>query len=239
MPDEGPVPLVQGDIHHLRDVLRLGPGDVIVVAFAGTAHQVRLSEVEPHVSGVMLAEVPAAMLPRVTLAQGIAKGEKMDDIVRQTTEIGVARIVPFAAERSVVRLDASKAAARTVRWRKIAAEAAKQSQRTDVPAVLDVVTSASLGAALAGSVVLVCWEDADGAPGIAAALEAIALLPQTDVAVVVGPEGGLTAQEVRRLVSAGATAVSLGGTILRTETAGVVACALAVHARGGLGAQHD
>jgi 16S rRNA (uracil1498-N3)-methyltransferase len=159
-------------------------------------------------------------------------------VVRQVTELGVSRVVPFAAERSVVKLDAARAAARADRWRRIAAEAAQQSQRVDVPEIHDLVPAMRLADVLADSVVLVCWEDAPDAEGIGDALARIAPEPERDVAVVVGPEGGLTANEVALLASAGAVTVSLGSTVLRTETAGVVAVALAMYARGGLGARH-
>ncbi|MRR13255.1 RsmE family RNA methyltransferase, partial [bacterium] len=143
-----------------------------------------------------------------------------------------------SAERSVVRLEGTKAAARTARWRRVAAEAAKQSQLADVPHVTDIVAFADLPAALADSLVLVCWEDSEAAPGIGEALRAAAPVAETDVAIVVGPEGGLTSAEVRVLQRAGASVCSLGSTILRTETAGVVAAALALYERGGLGGAH-
>ncbi len=235
VPDEGTMPLAPTDVHHLRDVLRLEPGDEVVIAYGGEAHLVRLTAVGVEVSGVRLGSASAPDVPRVVLVQGIGKGEKMDTVVRQATELGVARIVPLLAERSVVRLDAAKAAARTERWRRIAAEAAKQSQRADVPAIDAPMDAGALPGALGDALVLVCWEDAADAPGIGAAIEAAGPAAEGAVAVVVGPEGGLTASEVGVLADAGATVVSLGPTVLRTETAGVVALALALAARGGLG----
>lgn len=236
MPAEGAIPLAPGALHHLRDVLRLDAGSEIIVVHGGVAARVRLTAVGESAEGEALELLPARHLPRVTLAQGLAKGEKMDDVVRQATEIGVSRIVPFSAERSVVRLDADKAAARVERWRRIAAEAAQQSQRADIPQVHALATSGELPDILEGSLMLVCWEDAIDAEGIASAIERLGPAPETDVTVVVGPEGGLTAGEVSLLEASGAVTVTLGATVLRTETAGVVATALAVHARGGLGA---
>lgn len=236
MPAKGAVPLGPGALHHLRDVLRLGPGSEVIIVHGGVASRVRLTSVSEVAEGQVTAVLAPQHLPRVTLAQALAKGEKMDDVVRQATEVGVARIVPFAAERSVVKLDSAKAAARVGRWRRIAAEAAQQSQRTDIPEVCDIVATAGLPGALGASGVLVCWEEAAQADGIAAAIARLAPPADADVAVVVGPEGGLTADEVALLEAAGAVTVSLGETVLRTETAGVVATALAVHACGGLGA---
>lgn len=230
------LPLAPSDVHHLRDVLRLQPNDEIALAAEGRTAIVRLTDVGDEVSGELVEYLPVVPMPRVTLVQGLAKGEKMDQIVRQVTELGVRRVVPFVAERSVVRLEGAKAAARVERWRRIAEEAAKQSQRSDVPEVTSLATVGGLHDVLADSVVLVCWEESH-AEGITAALAESAV--NADVAVVVGPEGGLTAQEVSIFEGDGARVVSLGDTILRTETAGVVACALAIHARGGLGASHE
>jgi 16S rRNA (uracil1498-N3)-methyltransferase len=236
VPESGTLPLSAGDVHHLRDVLRLGAGDTIEVVGDGVAWTVRLEEVADTARGVREGVVPPfGPLPRVTLAQGLAKGEKMDTVVRQATELGVERIVPFSSERSVVKLDPSKVVARTDRWRRIAQGAAKQAHRLDVPQVVEVVSLDGLPEALSGTTMLVAWEDAAGAPGVAAALAA-AGSPDAQVSVIVGPEGGLSVSEVAVLERAGAVRVSLGPMILRTETAGVIATALAIHALGGLGA---
>ncbi|MBN2848093.1 MAG: 16S rRNA (uracil(1498)-N(3))-methyltransferase [Coriobacteriia bacterium] len=237
--NDGVLPLGEADIHHLRDVLRLSPGDEIVVVVAGAARVVRLTHVSEVVSGVVLEEVPTPALPRVTLVQALVKGEKMDTVIRQATELGVTRVVPFAAERSVVRLDAAKAEARVARWRRVAAEAAKQSQRTDIPEVTTPVPAAKVAEIPTADVVLVCWEGGSAAPGIGDALSTAGAGAGTSVAVIVGPEGGLTPGEVDLFRSGGARVVSLGSTVLRTETAGVVATALVLYELGGLGARHE
>lgn len=235
---EGALALSAGDLHHLRDVLRLAPGDEIVaVGTHGAAARVRLTGVTAEgVGGVVLEAVEAPRVPRVWLAQGLAKGEKMDLVVRMATELGCERIVPLVTSRSVVRLEASRAPARVERWQRIAAGAAKQAQLTRVPEVAPLADVASLMGVLAGAALtLVAWEDAAGAPSVAAAIGDAALPDDAAVAVVVGPEGGFSADEVAVLADAGARVVSLGDTVLRTETAGVVAVALALAGRGGLG----
>lgn len=236
--DDGVLPLSATDAHHLRDVLRLAAGDEIVLAGGGRAVRVRLSHVGELITGELTDELPVSEPPSVTLVQGLAKGDKFDDVVRHATELGVRRFVPLAAARSVVRLDPVKATARVERWQRIAAEAAKQSQQSAIPVVEPVAAIADLMALLGGALVLVCWEDATGAYGIAEAIERHAPDPATECAIVVGPEGGLTTAEVDMLVRAGAVTVTLGTSILRTETAGIVGPALALHARGGLGAHH-
>lgn len=236
--DDGVLPLSAADAHHLRDVLRLAPGDEIVLAGDGHAVKVRLSFVGDVIAGELMADIAVSEPPLVTLVQGLAKGDKFDDVVRHATELGVRRFVPLAASRSVVRLDPAKAAARVERWQRIAAEAAKQSQQSAIPTVEPVTDVAGLMALLGGALVLVCWEDATDAYGIAEAIQQHAPDLTTECAIVVGPEGGLTAAEVETLARAGAVTVTLGDAILRTETAGIVGSALAIHARGGLGAHH-
>ena len=240
VPEHGLLPLTREDVHHLRDVLRLRVGESIELAFAGAVWTVRLDEVSERVSGTRAEQVTdVAPLARVTLAQGLARGEKMDAVVRQATELGVSRIVPFAAERSVVRLDPGKSSVRAQRWRRIAEGAAKQAHLTGIPEVSEPVETSGLPAALADTLMMFAWEEADGAPGIVEVIESAGDRAAGGVSVIVGPEGGISLEEAELLVDAGAWVVSLGPTILRTETAGVVAAALAVHALGGLGAHRE
>jgi 16S rRNA (uracil1498-N3)-methyltransferase len=238
IPESGALPLSESDLHHLRDVLRLDVGDTIVaVGDDGSSAVVRLTAVTPaSAAATVIERLPASVVPRVVLVQGLAKGEKMDTVIRQATELGIERIVPLSTSRSVVRLDPAKAAVRAARWRRVAAEAAKQSQRTSVPEIAELTDILGLKAALAGvACTLVAWEDADGAGGIGETLADAGIAPDAPVAIVVGPEGGFSAEEVATLVAAGAKVVSLGPTVLRTETAGVVAAALVLYERGGLG----
>lgn len=220
-------------------VLRLGPGDEIrladprgreasAVLRSVGAEGVSADVSEPH-------ERPAG--PRVALAQGLARRERMEFVVQKTTEIGVSEILPIAFTRSIVHLDEERGAKRAVRWRRIAGEAAKQSQRADVPDVREPSDLDGLIAAAASfDVVLLPWEEEPaGAAGVRDALAAAGADPQTSVLVVIGPEGGLTADEVARLREAGARTLTLGERILRTETAAVVAIALVLHELGGLG----
>lgn len=237
------LPLSAEDIRHAVNVLRIRSGE-------------KLEVVEPDEGAAWLVEVTVAARegvhaqpierlervshPRVTLVQAVAKGEKMDAIVRQAVEVGAERILPVFTARSIVRLDGRKRAERGERWRRIAKSAAEQSHRSHVPDVADPVDLRDVLAELAGfDEVVVLWEEADAAAGLAAATQAWAPGSEPRVAVVVGPEGGLDASEVAALEQAGATTVGLGPTILRTETAAVVGIALVVHLLGGLGGSRD
>jgi 16S rRNA (uracil1498-N3)-methyltransferase len=240
-----PLPLGRSDAHHLAVVLRMKPGDRVVLADTSRRQaEAVLRSVGPDgVTADVETPVAAAAGPHVGLAQGLAKRERMETVVEKATELGAAEIVPVRFARSVVKLDSEKGADRTDRWRRIALAAAKQSQRTEAPAVLEPVGVAGLiEIASAYDVVLVPWEETvggaggTGAPGIPEALAAAGAGPETSVLVVIGPEGGLEAHEVDRLVrDAGAVVCGMGETVLRTETAAIVALALAIHALGGLG----
>lgn len=234
------LPLSREDAHHAVSVLRIAPGEEIEVVDEGgavwRAHVAEAATGFVSARGFSPLEVPSPG-PDVVLVQGVAKGEKMDDIVRHAVEIGAREVMPFVAERSIVRLDAAKRAVRGERWRRIAKSAAEQAHLTSVPAVCDPVDAAGAVTAVAGcDRVVVLWEDAGvGAPGLAEALHGLRGHDGARVALVVGPEGGLSEVEVAAFADAGAVTATLGPNLLRTQTAALVALALAVHELGGLG----
>jgi 16S rRNA (uracil1498-N3)-methyltransferase len=226
------------DRHHLSLVLRMQPGEeVVAVEPDGAVWALRLFAVSPDVViAGRIERLPATTELRVVLVQGVGKSDKTSEVVQGAVEVGVSAVWPVITARSIVKLDAEKRADRGMRWRRVAEAAAKQSQRTFVPEVSDPVELRHVLGLIAGcDVALVAWEDAAGAPGVREALAAAGAREGSRVALVVGPEGGLTAEEVAELETAGAIPVSLGTTILRTETAGVVGAALVVHELGGLG----
>lgn len=241
------LPLSADDLHHAVRVVRIAAGEEFEVvepdgvgvwkveAISATSAGIRARRIER--IGPLAGGPPT---PHIALFQGVAKGDKMDGIVRQAVELGVSEVVGVLTSRTVVRLDEGKREQRGIRWRRIAKSAAEQSRRASVPHIADPVEFAealSLLAAYDGVVVL--WEDHSG-QGIAEALAPWLGDSSARIALMVGPEGGLSAEEVAALVDAtGARVVSLGPTILRTETAALVALALALHASGGLGGSRD
>jgi 16S rRNA (uracil1498-N3)-methyltransferase len=206
--------------HYLRDVLRLAPGDEVEVFDGrGGAWDARIA---PLFDVLLLGarRERAGGAAAIWLAVALAKGEKVDLVVQKATELGVAGIVPFAAERSVVRIEKAKGEERARRWRRIAEEAARQSGRLDVPHVAAPLPLAGALAALpAAAAVLVL--DAAGPP-----LDAVAPAAAASCAAVVGPEGGLTEGELALCERHGARRTSLGPRVLRAETAAIVAAAL-------------
>jgi 16S rRNA (uracil1498-N3)-methyltransferase len=232
------LPLSDSDVHHAVSVLRLKPGDELEVVEpgGGRAFKVLLTHASvAGVEGLMTQELAGLESVRVALVQGVAKGEKMDDIVRQAVEIGACEIIPVITERSVVRLAPGKRADKGERWRRIAKSAAQQSHRDEIPPVHDPVPSQdALQEMERFNGVVVLWEEAGG-QGVESAIERLGLGERASVALVVGPEGGLTRSEVERFSAMGAEVASLGPGILRTETAALVALTIALHHLGGLG----
>ncbi|HEX4840773.1 MAG TPA: RsmE family RNA methyltransferase [bacterium] len=218
------------EARHVAAVLRLHPGDqVVVIDGTGVERTVVLTEVA---SGKVAGRVveTRAILQRGVLAlvQGVPKGARMDDVVRMGTELGVSEFFPFLSTRTV-----AEGRGRTGRWQRIAVESAKQSRRSDVPAVHAPAPLHDVLVHIAGyNLIVMLWE------GEQSRTMAQALAPLADpasVAIIVGPEGGLAETEVDAAVARGAVPVTLGPLILRTETAGVVALAIVRYELGRRG----
>ena len=215
---------------HIMRVLRMRAGDAVQLIAADTLFAATLEVADEKAAILRVgAPLPSPECPvRLTLVQGLPKLDKLELVVQKATELGVWAIMPVEMERSIARLD-GKEDKKAERLRRIALEAAKQSGRAHVPAVCPACRFADALPLLAGnySAVLVAWEEEHALRlgAAVAALQAQTQAPDT-IAIVVGPEGGITQNEVDRLKAGGAQCVTLGRRILRTETAGI--CALAV-----------
>ena len=209
---------------HVARVLRLAPDDPLTLFngdgadYAATIRSVGKREVLVQV--LDRQDVARESPLRLTLAQGVARGEKMDLIVQKATELGVARIVPLLTERSEVKLDPARAEKRLAHWRAVAASACEQCGRACLPEILPALPLPAWLAALAddGALRLALLPEAESSarelrPGDAGAL------------LVVGPEGGLGDRDITVLHEAGFRGLRLGPRILRTETAGLAALA--------------
>lgn len=166
--------------------------------------------------------------PRLTVVQALPKGERAELAVGAMTEVGVDAIVPWAAARCVVTWDGDRARKGVARWRTAAWEASKQARRARLPDVYDAASTRDVADLLAGAALSVVLHEAAQRP-----LTALTVVPGSgDVVVVVGPEGGLTPEELAAFAPVGADAYRLGPTVLRSSTAGVVAATLLL-ARSG------
>jgi 16S rRNA (uracil1498-N3)-methyltransferase len=227
--------VLDGDLYrHFITVLRLKPGNsVCLVTPSGETCDATIIAVGEGTVTLHLGQARQALVVsplRIVLFQGIPKGDKLDLIIQKATELGVATIVPFPAERSVVKIPPERLPERCNRWNRIAAEAARQSGA----AVPRVVPAASLSAALSTcdtDLRLLPWEDEQTAnlqPVLAKSL------PPLSVAIMIGPEGGFSSTEVATARERGFQTVRLGPRILRTETAGVTLVAILQHVWGDI-----
>ena len=222
--------LPQEELHALR-VLRMQPGDACQALVEGRRFSARIDSVSPQVRLILEEELPSCEPGvRVTLYQGIPKGDKMDWITQKCTEAGVYRIVPVLFSRCVAQWSGKDADKKIARFQRIAAEAAKQSGRAWVPPVERPLSFSELGKALIHhDLILVPWEEAAGS-NIASCLA-----EHKDIALLIGPEGGIDAKEIAALTSLGAQPVTLGPRIFRTETAGLAALISLLTLTGDLG----
>ena len=218
--------------HYLRDVLRLAPGAPVEL-FDGRGGAWEAT-VAPGFGFLALGSRREDLAggPAIWLLFALAKGEKNELVVQKATELGVARLVPWAAERSVVKLDAGKGGERAERWGRIAVEAARQCGRADVPVVEAPVSLAAALAAVPRGHRLVVLHGPGGAP-----LDALGLAGAPGVALVVGPEGGLTGSELDACQAAGAVRGALGPRTLRAETAAIAGVAVLQAAVGDMGGE--
>jgi 16S rRNA (uracil1498-N3)-methyltransferase len=222
LPAGDEVRLVGDEGRHAARVKRLGPGeDVLVSDGAGTVLACTVTAVldEGLLLRVRSRRSVGRPAPSLVVVQALPKGDRAELAVEVLTELGADEIVPWAAARSITQWHGPRGDKALDKWRRTAREAAKQSRRAWVPAVAPLASTADVLTRLAEASGLVLHEDA------AEPLGSAALPPVRQLVVVVGPEGGITADELAALTGAGATAVRLGDPVLRTSTAGAAALA--------------
>jgi 16S rRNA (uracil1498-N3)-methyltransferase len=226
---EGVVVLDGEEAHHAARVLRVRVGEQITIADgSGRMISASVTDVGDLVTAEILATttVPASV-PEITLFQSLTKKDRFDLVIEKATEVGVRRIIPVTSERTVVDWDERKRDRMADRWAQIARAAAKQSRAPRIPSIGEV---SKLDAFLAFEGTRIALHES-ASRRLRGALPAGA---PAHLALLVGPEGGLSPAEAERL-SAGSDVASLGPRVLRTETAGVVAAAIIAHVYGSLG----
>lgn len=222
--DEGKAEISGDDGKHIVRVMRMAPGDQVIAVSDGHAYVSAISELATDVVIVQREgdALPSSEMPvSVTIACGLPKGDKLDWITQKGTELGMVGLIPFEAERSIVKWDDKKGGKKVERLRKIAKEAAEQCHRTLIPEVATPYTFKQLINVAKTYDVLLFADEEDAKSGkphkIADRLKNVS--PKQSVLVVFGPEGGLSRSEAEALHSAGFLPMALGPRILRTETA--------------------
>lgn len=227
----GPLTVTGPRVHHLAVVLRVRPEDRLEIFDGkGTSFDAVVTTVGADSVSLELGPARHTSPPRrITIVQGLPKGDKLELVLQKGTELGASAFLPAAAKRSVVKLN-DGVERKVERWSRIVEEAARQSGRSDVPDVLSPVTLSDVE--LPGATVLVLDEE-ERERTLSMAVNAIPLTQP--IALVIGPEGGLDRAEIDALVRRGALTVTLGGLVLRTETAALAALSVIRHLDGLLG----
>ena len=213
------------DVNHIRNVLRMQPGEQVCVqdGASGREYRCEISEYledTVHLKIMWVEETDKELLSKIYLFQGLPKGDKMEMVIQKAVELGAYEIIPVATKRAVVRLDEKKAAAKQKRWQSIAESAAKQSKRNVIPGIHSVMKFAD-AVAYAGEldVVLIPYEMAKGMDETKRIIASVR--PGQSVGIFIGPEGGFDESEITLASASGIRPITLGKRILRTETAGM------------------
>ena len=230
---EDQIRILGKDVNHMKNVLRMKPGEEIRVTDSETSKSYCCEVAELYeetvVCHILAEEEEGSELPvRIYLFQGLPKADKMELIIQKAVELGVYQIIPTACRRCVVKLDPKKEKTKLARWQQIAEAAAKQSKRSLIPEIMPVL---SLREAFARSqkmqVRLIPYERAEGMEKTREIMKGIR--PGDEVAVFIGPEGGFEEAEIEEAMKAQIKPVTLGKRILRTETAGMTVLAFLLY----------
>ncbi len=212
------------DVNHIRNVLRMKPGEEISVSNGIDGKEYRCGITSYTEDAVLctlrfIKEEGVELPSRIYLFQGLPKADKMELIVQKAVELGAYEVIPVAARRCVVKLDEKKASAKINRWQGIAESAAKQSKRGMIPRVRPVMSMReAVDYARTMDVRLIPYELAQDMRHTREVIETAEA--GKEIAVFIGPEGGFEESEIQMAVEAGIEPVTLGRRILRTETAG-------------------
>ena len=227
---ESEVTIVGSDVNHIKNVLRMKPGEKVLISDGkGLNYFCELTEIgsESVKAEILPEEVDDTELPvEVILYQGLPKGDKMELIIQKCVELGVSRIVPVDMARCVMKLDPKKEGNKIKRGYGVSESAAKQSKRMIVPEISGVMKyKAAVEEAKSADLAIVPYEAAetiDGVTGMELTRRLIrGLKPGQQCAIFIGPEGGFAESEIDLALANGLQPVTLGKRILRTETAGM------------------
>ncbi len=223
--NENIITILETDVNHISNVLRLKIGDKIQVCNEenGTNYKSKIIEMNKENIKCEILEKIALNSEagvHINILQGLPKAEKMELIIQKCTELGVKEITPVEMERCIVRLDEKSAIKKQERWQKIAEVAAKQSGRDLIPKINSVTNMKNICNMLADyDIVLVPYENEKNTT----LKEVLSKLPKKDlkIAIIIGPEGGFEEEEIKILEKNNCKIVTLGNRILRTETVAI------------------
>lgn len=222
--DDKSVIILGSDVNHIKNVLRMKIGEELAVSNGRDGKEYRCGIVSLEEACIQcelrfIKEDGVELPSQVYLFQGLPKADKMELIIQKAVELGVYQVIPVSTKRCVVKLDDKKAKSKLIRWQGIAEAAAKQSKRSMIPQVIDVMSfknAVKLAADM--EVRLIPYELAKGMSKTREILDNIK--PGQRIAIFIGPEGGFEEEEIAEALANGIEPITLGKRILRTETAG-------------------
>ena len=218
------ITITGSDVNHIRNVLRMKPGEKIRVSNQkGQDYLCSISELSDDFVQADILDSEAAnteLSAKIYLFQALPKGDRMETVIQKAVELGVHEIIPVSMKYCVVKLDAKKAENKRKRWQAIAESAAKQSKRSLIPVVREVMNfDEAVAYAKSFKVNLVPYENERGMAATRKVIEA--LKPDDTISVMIGPEGGFSAEEIEKVKQENMKIISLGKRILRTDTAAI------------------
>ena len=216
------------DFNHIKNVLRMTVGEQFLVSCEGASDLCELENIQSDtvVAKIINENYQNTNLPiNIHLFQGLPKSDKLELIIQKAVELGVATVTPVSMKRSIVKIDDKKKKSKRERWQAIAQAAAKQSKRTAVPEVCDILSYKEfIDRAKELDLLLVPYECAEGMAATKAALTQIK--SGMNIGIIIGPEGGFEQKEIDMARELGGKIISLGSRILRTETAAITTVAM-------------
>lgn len=216
------------DFNHIKNVLRMNVGEQFLVSCNDVSDLCELESIESDtiVAKIIEQNYQNTNLPiKIHLFQGLPKSDKLELIIQKAVELGVTSVTPVSMKRSIVKIDDKKKKSKTERWQAIAEAAAKQSKRTAIPTVHEVLSyKEMLNIANGLDLLLVPYECAEGMTATKAALSQIK--SGMNIGIIIGPEGGFEQKEIDAALEIGGKVISLGSRILRTETAAITSIAM-------------
>ena len=223
---EDTVTITGPDVNHMKNVLRMKPGEALLVSDGtGNDYQCEIERLEADRAVVRICQAFCSQMElpsRIWLFQGLPKADKLEFIIQKAVELGAEAVVPVATKNAVVRLDEKKAQSKRKRWQSIAESAAKQSKRSRIPSVETVMSLKEAFGFIKEQGFDLCLIPYEQAQGMETMKEALAQVSSgQSIAVFIGPEGGFDESEIKLALEHGVRPVSLGKRILRTETAGL------------------
>ena len=233
------VVITGNDVNHIKNVLRMQPGEEIAVSNGEDGKEYRCGIEELYEDEIIctlrfVKEDGVELPSKIYLFQGLPKADKMELIVQKAVELGIHEIIPVSTKRAVVKLDEKKAKSKIARWQTISEAAAKQSKRRIVPQIHTVMSfKEAVAYAKDMQIKLIPYELAEGMEKTREIIGS--LKPGQDIAIFICPEGGFEENEIQTALDNGIEPITLGKRILRTETAGFTILSWIMYQLEGMG----